>query len=35
MRLTRGWSQEEMPDIIGSHRSYAGALERGEKNVRL
>ena len=24
-----------MADIIGFHRSYAGALERGEKNVTL
>ena len=24
-----------MADIIGFHRSYAGALERGEKNVTI
>lgn len=30
-----GISQEKFADILGYHRTYAGALERGEKNLSL
>lgn len=34
-RARRGWTQEEFADKAGMHRSYTGALERGEKNLTL
>lgn len=30
-----GLSQEKFAEILGYHRTYAGALERGEKNLSL
>jgi transcriptional regulator with XRE-family HTH domain len=34
-RRDRGWSQEEFADRVGIHRTYIGAIERGEQNVCL
>jgi transcriptional regulator with XRE-family HTH domain len=35
LRTRKGWSQEEFGDISGLHRTYIGAVERGEKNLTI
>jgi len=35
LREARGWSQEGFAHEGGLGRSFAGAIERGEKDVRL
>ena len=35
LRAKRGWSQEEFADVMGLHRTYVGAVERGEKNLTI
>lgn len=35
IRRQRGWSQEVMAEECGLHRTYVGAIERGERNVTL
>ena len=34
-RTAAGHSQEGFADIVGVHRTYMGAVERGEKNISL
>ena len=35
LRKLKGWSQERFADECGLHRTYIGAIERGERNVSL
>jgi len=35
LRLGKGWSQEELADRAGCHRTYVGMLERGQGNPSL
>lgn len=34
-RRARGYSQEEFAHLMGLHRTYAGMLERGERNATI
>lgn len=35
LRSAQGYSQEGFADHVGVHRTYMGALERGEQNLSL
>jgi transcriptional regulator with XRE-family HTH domain len=35
LRGRAGYSQEELADIAGIHRTYLGGIERGERNPSL
>jgi len=35
LRLSRGWSQEELAQRAGRHWTYIGGIERGERNVTI
>jgi transcriptional regulator with XRE-family HTH domain len=34
-RRTAGFSQEGYAEVIGMHRTYYSAIERGEKNLQI
>jgi transcriptional regulator with XRE-family HTH domain len=35
LRLARDWSQEELADRAGVHRTYIGSAENGTRNLSL
>jgi transcriptional regulator with XRE-family HTH domain len=35
IRKAQGISQEKLGDLSGLHRTYIGAIERGEQNVSI
>ena len=34
-RVSKGWSQEELAEKAGLHRTYIGMIERAEKNLTV
>jgi transcriptional regulator with XRE-family HTH domain len=35
LRAERGWSQDDLADAAGLHRTYIGTIERAEQSIGL
>lgn len=35
LRLKKNWSQEQLADAAGLHRTYVSEIERGERNPTI
>jgi transcriptional regulator with XRE-family HTH domain len=34
-RLAQGWTQQQLADKCGIHRTFIGSVERGERNISV